>query len=93
MDGLIRVLQSLPHLACRSITFDRGIELNDWLYLQANIGTQTWFCDPIASAPLTTFVVVERISRRAQASPIAGWPQTMRYAEPFMAFYEDFKNA
>jgi IS30 family transposase len=46
MDGLIRALQSLPHLARRSITFDRGTEFTDWPYLQANIGTQTWFCDP-----------------------------------------------
>jgi IS30 family transposase len=25
---------------------DRGTEFTDWPYLQANIGTQTWFCDP-----------------------------------------------
>lgn len=46
MDGLIQVLQSLPHLARRSITFDRGTEFTDWPYLQASIGTRTWFCDP-----------------------------------------------
>ncbi len=46
MDGLVRVLQALPHLARRSITFDRGTEFTDWPYLQASIGTQTWFCDP-----------------------------------------------
>lgn len=46
MDGLIQVLQSLPHRARRSITFDRGTEFTDWPYLQAGIGTQTWFCDP-----------------------------------------------
>jgi IS30 family transposase len=46
MDGLIQVLQSLPHLARRSITFDRGTEFTDWPYLQASIGAQTWFCDP-----------------------------------------------
>jgi IS30 family transposase len=46
MDGLIQVLQSLPHLARRSITFDRGTEFTDWPYLQASFGTQTWFCDP-----------------------------------------------
>lgn len=38
MDGLIWVLQSLPHLARRSITFDRGPEFTDWPYLQASIG-------------------------------------------------------
>jgi len=43
---LIRALQSLPHLARRSITFDRGAEFTDWPYLQANIGTQTYFCEP-----------------------------------------------
>ena len=46
MDGLIQTLQALPHLARRSITFDRGTEFTDWPYLQASIGTQTWFCDP-----------------------------------------------
>src|SRR5690349_11645434 len=37
-DGLIRVFQSLPQLARRSITFDRGTEFTDWPYLQASIG-------------------------------------------------------
>jgi transposase, IS30 family len=46
MDGLVRALQVLPHLARRSITFDPGTEFTDWPYLQASIGTQTWFCDP-----------------------------------------------
>ncbi|MEN3148872.1 IS30 family transposase [Neorhizobium sp. IRAMC:178] len=46
MDGLIQALRALPHLARRSITFDRGTEFTDWPYLQANIGAQTWFCDP-----------------------------------------------
>jgi len=46
MDGLVNALRSLPHLARRSITFDRGTEFTDWPYLQANIGAQTWFCDP-----------------------------------------------
>ncbi|KQQ44778.1 transposase [Rhizobium sp. Leaf311] len=46
MDGLVRALQALPHLARRSITFDRGTEFTDWPYLQASIDTQTWFCDP-----------------------------------------------
>ncbi len=49
MDGLVRTLQALPHLARRSITFDRGTEFTDWPYLQASIGTQTWFCDPQSS--------------------------------------------
>jgi IS30 family transposase len=46
MNGLVQALQALPHLARRSITFDRGTEFTDWPYLQAHIGTQTWFCDP-----------------------------------------------
>ena len=46
MDGLIQALKALPHLARRSITFDRGTEFTDWPYLQASIGTQTWLCDP-----------------------------------------------
>lgn len=46
MDGMIQAFQSLPHLARRSITFDRGTEFTDWPYLQASIGAQTWFCDP-----------------------------------------------
>ena len=40
------MLQPLPHAARRSITFDRGTEFSEWPYLQAGIGTQTWFCDP-----------------------------------------------
>lgn len=46
MNGLVQALQALPHLARRSITFDRGTEFTDWPYLQASIGAQTWFCDP-----------------------------------------------
>ena len=38
MDGLIEALEPLPHLARRSITFDRGTEFTDWPYLQAGIG-------------------------------------------------------
>ncbi len=39
MDGLVQTLKALPHLARRSITFDRGTEFTDWPYLQASIGT------------------------------------------------------
>ena len=45
MGALIEVLQSLPNLARRSITFNRGTECPEWPYRQARIGTQTWFCD------------------------------------------------
>ncbi|AGS20620.1 hypothetical protein REMIM1_CH00770 [Rhizobium etli bv. mimosae str. Mim1] len=27
----------------RTLTFDRGTEFSEWPYLQAGIGTQTWF--------------------------------------------------
>jgi transposase, IS30 family len=46
MDGLVKVLEALPFKARRYITFDRGTEFTDWPYLQAGLGTQTWFCDP-----------------------------------------------
>ncbi len=46
MNGLVQALQTLPNVARRSITFDRGTEFSDWPYLQASIGTHTWFCDP-----------------------------------------------
>ncbi|XUR32573.1 hypothetical protein ACQY74_000601 (plasmid) [Rhizobium leguminosarum bv. trifolii] len=63
MDDLIQVLQSLPHLARRSITFDRGTEFTDWPYLQASIGAQTWFCDPQSPWQKGT---VENTNRRGQ---------------------------
>lgn len=63
MDKLIGVLQSLPHLARRSITFDRGTEFTDWPYLQAGIGAQTWFCDPQSPWQKGT---VENTNRRAR---------------------------
>ncbi|MBN9987382.1 IS30 family transposase [Rhizobium laguerreae] len=63
MDRLIQVLQSLPHLARRSITFDRGTEFTDWPYLQASIGAQTWFCDPQSPWQKGT---VENTNRRAR---------------------------
>ncbi|MFW8642025.1 IS30 family transposase [Rhizobium beringeri] len=58
-----QVLQSLPHLARRSITFDRGTEFTDWPYLQASIGAQTWFCDPQSPWQKGT---VENTNRRAR---------------------------
>ncbi len=48
-DDFVRsapVLQALPHRARRSITFNRGTEFTDWLYLQVGIGSTIWFCDP-----------------------------------------------
>ena len=63
MDGLIDVLGPLPHLARRSITFDRGTEFTDWPYLQAGLGVQTWFCDPQSPWQKGT---VENTNRRAR---------------------------
>lgn len=63
MNGLVQALQALPHLARRSITFDRGTEFTDWPYLQASIGTQTWFCDPQSPWQKGT---VENTNRRAR---------------------------
>jgi IS30 family transposase len=63
MDGLIDVLSPLPHVARRSITFDRGTEFTDWSYLQAGLGVQTWFCDPQSPWQKGT---VENTNRRAR---------------------------
>ena len=42
----IKAIKGLPHQARRSITFDQGSEFMNWPHLQAEIGTQTRFCDP-----------------------------------------------
>jgi IS30 family transposase len=55
MNFLVQALQALPHLARRSITFDRGTEFTDWHYLQASIGTQTWFCDPQSAGDVQNY--------------------------------------
>ena len=39
---IMNAVRDLPHLARRSITFDRGTEFVSWPHLQAEIGTQTW---------------------------------------------------
>lgn len=46
MGKIMKAIKDLPHVARRSITFDRGSEFVSWPQLQAKIGTQTWFCDP-----------------------------------------------
>ena len=45
MAQIAQALTPLPRHACRSITFDRGSEFVDWPHLQAEVGTQTWFCE------------------------------------------------
>ncbi len=49
----MQAIKDLPHIARRSITFDRGSEFVSWPQLQAKIGTQTWFCDP--ASPLSGY--------------------------------------
>ena len=46
MGKIMKSLKDLPLVARRSITFDRGTEFVSWPHLQAEIGTQTWFCAP-----------------------------------------------
>jgi IS30 family transposase len=46
MGKIMKAVRDLPHLARKSITFDRGTEFVSWPHLQSEIGTQTWFCDP-----------------------------------------------
>lgn len=46
MGKIMKAVRDLPHLARKPITFDRGTEFVSWPHLQAEIGTQTWFCDP-----------------------------------------------
>ena len=42
----MKAVRDLPVTGRRSITFDRGTEVVSWPHLQAQLGTQTWFCDP-----------------------------------------------
>lgn len=51
MGKILKAVRNLPHLAQKSITFDRGTEFVSWPHLQAEIGTQTWFCDPSSPWP------------------------------------------
>lgn len=63
MGKIISAIKDLPHQARRSITFDRGSEFMNWPHLQAEIGTQTWFCDPSSPWQKGT---VENTNRRAR---------------------------
>ena len=63
MEALIQGLAPLPADARQSITFDRGTEFVSWPHLQAEIGTQTWFCDPSSPWQKGT---VENTNRRAR---------------------------
>lgn len=63
MGKIMMAIKDLPHVARRSITFDRGTEFVSWPHLQAEIGTQTWFCDPSSPWQKGT---VENTNRRAR---------------------------
>lgn len=63
MGKIMKAIKDLPHVARRSITFDRGSEFVSWPQLQAKIGTQTWFCDPSSPWQKGT---VENTNRRAR---------------------------
>lgn len=61
MGNLMKAVRDLSHLTRKSITFDRGTEFVPWPHLQAEIGTQTWFCDPSSPWQKDT---VENTNRR-----------------------------
>ena len=63
MDKVVAAIRALPQPAGRSITFDRGTEFVSWPHLQAEIGTNSWFCDPSAPWQKGT---VENTNRRAR---------------------------
>lgn len=44
MDEIATATGALPFAARRSITFDQGSEFVTWPHLQAETGTQSWFC-------------------------------------------------
>ena len=70
MGKIMKAIKDLPHIARRSITFDRGSEFVSWPQLQAKIGTQTWFCDP--SSPWQKWVDDPTLkSNRSRGSCIA----------------------
>lgn len=63
MGKIMKAVRDLPHLARKSITFDRGTEFVSWPHLQGEIGTQTWFCDPSSPWQKGT---VENTNRRVR---------------------------
>ena len=63
MAKIMAAIRDLPHPPRRSITFDRGTEFVSGPHLQAEIGTQTWFCDPSSPWQKGT---VENTNRRVR---------------------------
>ncbi len=64
MGKIIKAVHDLPHIARRSITFDRGTAFVSWPHLQAKMGTQTWFCDPSSPWQKGTMENTNRRARR-----------------------------
>ena len=46
MGKIMKAIKDLPHVARRSITFDRGTEFSAWQHLKDGLGVEPWFCDP-----------------------------------------------
>nr|WP_273069168.1 IS30 family transposase [Thioclava marina] len=63
MGKIMKAIADLPLMARKSITFDRGTEFVSWPHLQAELGTQTWFCDPSSPWQKGT---VENTNRRVR---------------------------
>ena len=63
MGKIMKAIKDLPVSARRSITFDRGTEFVSWPHLPAEIGPQTWFCDPSSPWQKGT---VENTNQRAR---------------------------
>ncbi len=63
MDKIMDAIRDLPHIARNSLIFDRSTEFVSGPHPRAEIGTQTWFCDP--SSPWQKGMV-ENTNRRAQ---------------------------
>lgn len=63
LGKVIDAISHIPLKSRKSITFDRGTEFVAWPHLQAETGTQTWFCDPSSPWQKGT---VENTNRRAR---------------------------
>ena len=81
MAQIAQALTSLPRHACRSITFDRGSEFVDWPHLQAEVGTQTWFCE--AQSPWQKGRTREHYKRLRRRLTRDTDPNSLPQEEPF----------
>ncbi len=48
MTGVVQQLRSLPSLARKTITFDRGTEFARYSLLRRQLGIESYFCSPQA---------------------------------------------